>query len=213
MNYSYVPPSKHDTLTQCWGKVGPKSETAGKYYPSTGSMYRVCWACNKQGTRCRETRRWHWVVLMLGQHCRRWLHVGAAHSNPVNTKHLYNICTMLDQRQRRWADVVQILKKNYFCWIQIPRYDEAHRFRHKTQLNECGWRGIWATFMTGRLNWATWIPPLRWSSIACNSSDTGFEPHFSIHGKYKLHDLQQTDVYVIYWIKQTSRFRIIVVFD
>ena len=31
-----------------------------------------------------------------------WLH-------PVNTKHLYNICTMLGQRQRRWADVVQML--------------------------------------------------------------------------------------------------------
>ena len=27
----------------------------------------------------------------------------------VNTKHLYNICTMLDQSQRRWADVVQML--------------------------------------------------------------------------------------------------------
>ena len=25
---------------------------------------------------------------------------------PANTKHLYNIHTMLDQRQRRWADVV-----------------------------------------------------------------------------------------------------------
>ena len=29
--------------------------------------------------------------------------------SPVNTKHLYNICTMLDQRRRRWADVVQML--------------------------------------------------------------------------------------------------------
>ena len=28
---------------------------------------------------------------------------------PVNTKHLYSICTMLDQRRRRWADVVQML--------------------------------------------------------------------------------------------------------
>ena len=27
-------------------------------------------------------------------------------NNPVNTKHLYNIYTMLDQRRRRWADVV-----------------------------------------------------------------------------------------------------------
>ena len=26
---------------------------------------------------------------------------------PANTKHLYNICTMLDRRRRRWADVVQ----------------------------------------------------------------------------------------------------------
>ena len=34
--------------------------------------------------------------------------------NPVNTKHLYNICTMLDQRRRRWADVVQIL---YKCFV------------------------------------------------------------------------------------------------
>ena len=30
---------------------------------------------------------------------------------PVNTKHLYNFCTMLDQRRRRWADVVQMLCK------------------------------------------------------------------------------------------------------
>ena len=32
---------------------------------------------------------------------------------PVNTKHLYNICTMLDQRRRRWADVVQMLYKSF----------------------------------------------------------------------------------------------------
>ena len=31
--------------------------------------------------------------------------------DPVNTKHLYNICTMLNQRRRRWADVVQMLYK------------------------------------------------------------------------------------------------------
>ena len=33
---------------------------------------------------------------------------------PANTKHLYNICTMLDQRRRRWADVVQML---YKCFV------------------------------------------------------------------------------------------------
>ena len=32
-------------------------------------------------------------------------------------KHLYNICTMLDQRCRRWADVVQMLYKWFvFSW-------------------------------------------------------------------------------------------------
>ena len=33
---------------------------------------------------------------------------------PANTKHLYNICKMLDQRRRRWADVVQVL---YKCFV------------------------------------------------------------------------------------------------
>ena len=36
-------------------------------------------------------------------------------SFPVSTKHLYNICTMLDQRRRSWADVVQMLYK-YFVF-------------------------------------------------------------------------------------------------
>ena len=32
-------------------------------------------------------------------------------NNPVNTKHWYNICTMLDQRRRRWSNIVQMLYK------------------------------------------------------------------------------------------------------
>ena len=35
---------------------------------------------------------------------------------PVNIKHLYNICTMLDQRQRGWAVVVQMLYM-YKCFV------------------------------------------------------------------------------------------------
>ena len=31
--------------------------------------------------------------------------------SPVNTKQLYNICTMLDQSRKRWADVVHMLYK------------------------------------------------------------------------------------------------------
>ena len=34
--------------------------------------------------------------------------------SPVNTNHLYNNCTMLDQRRRRWADIVQML---YKCFV------------------------------------------------------------------------------------------------
>ena len=37
---------------------------------------------------------------------------------PVNTNHLYNIYAMLDQRQRRWADVVQML---YKCFVFAGR--------------------------------------------------------------------------------------------
>ena len=51
--------------------------------------------------------------------------------NPVNTKHLYNICTKLIQRRRRWADVVQMLYKCFvfagnsswsgvaYCWRRL----------------------------------------------------------------------------------------------
>ena len=37
-----------------------------------------------------------------------WPHLSSTQNDhyPVNTKYLYNIYTMLDQRQRRWADVV-----------------------------------------------------------------------------------------------------------
>ena len=41
-------------------------------------------------------------------------HVCWAAFNLVKAKHLYNFCTMLDQRRRRWADVVQML---YKCFI------------------------------------------------------------------------------------------------
>ena len=43
---------------------------------------------------------------------------GMSDSNPVNTKHLYYICTMLDQRRRRWADIVQMLY-NDLCLLRI----------------------------------------------------------------------------------------------
>ena len=33
---------------------------------------------------------------------------------PLRTKHLYDICAMLDQRRRSWADIVQML---YECFV------------------------------------------------------------------------------------------------
>ena len=42
---------------------------------------------------------------------------------PVNRKHLYDICTMLDQRRRRWVDVVQMLYKCFlFTGISLCLY-------------------------------------------------------------------------------------------
>ena len=35
---------------------------------------------------------------------------------PANTKHLYNIWTMLDQCRKRWADVIQML---YKCFVFV----------------------------------------------------------------------------------------------
>ena len=40
--------------------------------------------------------------------------VDVTDDTPASTKHLYNICAMLDQRQRRWADVAQMLYKCFF---------------------------------------------------------------------------------------------------
>ena len=43
-------------------------------------------------------------------------HNGADVTTQQKTKHLYNICTMLDQRRRRWAGVVQML---YKCFVSV----------------------------------------------------------------------------------------------
>ena len=47
------------------------------------------------------------------------------YSIPINTKHLYNICTMLDQRRRRWADVVQLLCK---CFVFTGMGEQVLRY-------------------------------------------------------------------------------------
>ena len=49
---------------------------------------------------------------------------------PVNTKHLYNICTMLGQCRRRWTDVVQML---YNCFV-FTRYARKFIYLSSNQL-------------------------------------------------------------------------------
>ena len=54
---------------------------------------------------------WHTTVC---DHWERQHLLLVAVVDPVNVKHLYNICKMLDQRRRRWVDVVLML---YTCFV------------------------------------------------------------------------------------------------
>ena len=64
-----------------------------------------------------------WLIL-LSCHDLGYLHT----PSPVNTKHLYNIFTMLNQRRRRWVDVVQML---FQCLLGRWR-DEGGWSQHKS---------------------------------------------------------------------------------
>ena len=41
---------QNNTLTQCWTNVGPPFPTSAQYWPSIGSMHRVCCEVNVQAT-------------------------------------------------------------------------------------------------------------------------------------------------------------------
>ena len=54
----------------------------------------------------------HFPIIYDGLHGNKQiLLIIGLHDIPVNTTHLYNFCTMLCQRRKRWADVVQMLHK------------------------------------------------------------------------------------------------------
>ena len=46
---------------------------------------------------------------LLSISCYGNINSGCNEMYPVNTQHFYNMCTMLDQRRRRWADIVQMV--------------------------------------------------------------------------------------------------------
>ena len=54
-------------------------------------------------------------------------------SLPTNTKHLYSICTRLDQRRRRWADVVQ--KCFVFAGLSVITLISQHQIYTQCWLN------------------------------------------------------------------------------
>ena len=70
---------------------------------------------------------------------------------PVNTKYLYSICTMLDQRQRRWVDVVQMLS-NVLCLLGFPI------------IEKCPFNSL------------HWSFPLHFITVAGEKGLTGFPP-------------------------------------
>ena len=80
---------RNDTLQQCWFNVGPTFSPL-----NSATLLNQC--VLRQGT-LPSTASLHSGVneYLVGQ--RRQL----LYDNPASTKHLNNICTMLDQRRRR----------------------------------------------------------------------------------------------------------------
>ena len=89
-------PRKHKTFVSHLYNVGPTSETLGRHCTNVIQMFCVCW--------------------VKPNNSKYLLTKYKMSSYPANTNHLYNICTMLDQRRRRWPDVVQML---YTCFMFV----------------------------------------------------------------------------------------------
>ena len=53
----------------------------------------------------------------------------------VNTKYLYNICTMLDQHRRRWADVVHVLQMFFYLLGNYTQLMQTRMLCRYRQLN------------------------------------------------------------------------------
>ena len=57
--------------------------------------------------------------------------------DPANTKHLHNICTMLAQRRRRWADIVKCYT-NVSCLLRIMFIQLLHPHQLEGLLSSVG---------------------------------------------------------------------------
>ena len=99
---------------------------------------------------------------------------------PVNTKHLYNSCTMLVQSRRRWADVSNLTKKHnlvsYFYSNVTIICHSPYTLKMKMKWNESGFRPPLCTY---RLNWArrtSWGWWDDWDDTVLQTQDSKFEP-------------------------------------
>ena len=43
LDHHYIVPNEHETLSQCWLKVGPDQKAVAQQWSNSGSMPRVCW--------------------------------------------------------------------------------------------------------------------------------------------------------------------------
>ena len=93
------------TFIQCWTNVEDVGPTLYKCYTNV-----FCLLGNQPTkSQCRQIILCYYEFLFI-----HTVLFDYSRHNPVSTKHLYNICTMLDQRRRRWAYVVQML---YKCFV------------------------------------------------------------------------------------------------
>ena len=95
----------------CQSEVGDTKELPGKIM----NIWQDCWL-----RLVLMTETWQYDSLVSG--------TGAMLARdliPANTKHLFTICAMLDQRRRRWADVVRMLYKCFVLAGMLARANVA----------------------------------------------------------------------------------------
>ena len=113
----------------------------------------------------------------------------------ANTKHLYDICTMLDQRRRRWADFVQMLYNFFIFAGWAPGFDSTVVMwmysRNASSLNNMCWTFFHGVYFAGtpESKFPSSEVPKFLSSQVTGTSSSGI-PEFPSSRKFKLRSSQ-----------------------